>query len=287
MSTEGACVHTLRPPGSRGGPAGPTRAAPVRASHGPAVFSPHARSPADSPGLRKGKGVSKGRLLSLSPAGVGRGSTAGFPPHCPWPAFPSYIKKVMLAKCFYDCVSCKCYSLHNCKGQKSLPHGRASQALGSLPPGWWCPESLTSSSSSSRWLTSRRFSFLICSMLISSLTLAPSSICTCPAKSSSSSSCRNNSVLVHLSLVALCVLAFLPAEGRKSWEDGELKGWTVLQLRRIRVTEDARDGNNWRRLMHGKLWNSLPASVFPSSLDLNSLKREVSRHLSHSVYLST
>ena len=32
----------------------------------------------------------------------------------------------------------------------------------------------------------------------------------------------------------------------------------------------------------GKLWNSLPSSVFPSAYDLNSFKREVSRHLSHS-----
>ncbi|MPC83324.1 hypothetical protein E2C01_078032 [Portunus trituberculatus] len=30
----------------------------------------------------------------------------------------------------------------------------------------------------------------------------------------------------------------------------------------------------------GKLWNSLPASVFPSSCDLTSFKREVTRHLS-------
>merc|ERR1712035_213996 len=32
----------------------------------------------------------------------------------------------------------------------------------------------------------------------------------------------------------------------------------------------------------GKLWNSLPLSVFPPSYDLNSFKREVSRHLSNS-----
>ncbi|MPC30754.1 hypothetical protein E2C01_024023 [Portunus trituberculatus] len=32
-------------------------------------------------------------------------------------------------------------------------------------------------------------------------------------------------------------------------------------------------------LFSGKLWNSLPASVFPSSYDLTSFKREVSRHL--------
>ncbi|MPC35890.1 hypothetical protein E2C01_029327 [Portunus trituberculatus] len=30
----------------------------------------------------------------------------------------------------------------------------------------------------------------------------------------------------------------------------------------------------------GKLWNSLLASVFPTSCDLTSFKREVSRHLS-------
>ena len=32
----------------------------------------------------------------------------------------------------------------------------------------------------------------------------------------------------------------------------------------------------------GKLWNSLPASIFPPAYDLNCFKREVSRHLSHS-----
>ena len=32
----------------------------------------------------------------------------------------------------------------------------------------------------------------------------------------------------------------------------------------------------------GKLWNSLPASVFPPAYDLNCFKREVSRHLSPS-----
>ena len=32
----------------------------------------------------------------------------------------------------------------------------------------------------------------------------------------------------------------------------------------------------------GKLWNSLPASIFPSAYDLNCLKREVSRHSFHS-----
>ncbi|MPC31874.1 hypothetical protein E2C01_025174 [Portunus trituberculatus] len=32
-------------------------------------------------------------------------------------------------------------------------------------------------------------------------------------------------------------------------------------------------------LFTGELWNSLPASVFPSSYDLNPFKREVSRHL--------
>ena len=31
----------------------------------------------------------------------------------------------------------------------------------------------------------------------------------------------------------------------------------------------------------GKLWNSLPASIFPPAYDLNCFKREVSRHLSH------
>ena len=31
----------------------------------------------------------------------------------------------------------------------------------------------------------------------------------------------------------------------------------------------------------GKLWNSLPASVFPPAYDLNCFKREVSRHLFH------
>ncbi|MPC16970.1 hypothetical protein E2C01_009814 [Portunus trituberculatus] len=30
----------------------------------------------------------------------------------------------------------------------------------------------------------------------------------------------------------------------------------------------------------GKLWNSLPVSVFPTSYDLTSFKRKVSRHLS-------
>ncbi|MPC50562.1 hypothetical protein E2C01_044391 [Portunus trituberculatus] len=30
----------------------------------------------------------------------------------------------------------------------------------------------------------------------------------------------------------------------------------------------------------GKLWNFLPASVFPTSYDLSSFNREVSRHLS-------
>ena len=34
----------------------------------------------------------------------------------------------------------------------------------------------------------------------------------------------------------------------------------------------------------GKLWNSLPASVFPPAYDLNCFKREVSRHLSHSSF---
>ncbi|MPC55258.1 hypothetical protein E2C01_049190 [Portunus trituberculatus] len=29
----------------------------------------------------------------------------------------------------------------------------------------------------------------------------------------------------------------------------------------------------------GKLWNSLPAPVFPTSYDLSSFKREVSSHL--------
>ena len=33
----------------------------------------------------------------------------------------------------------------------------------------------------------------------------------------------------------------------------------------------------------GKLWNSLPLSVFPPAYDLNSLKRGVSRHLSHKI----
>ena len=31
----------------------------------------------------------------------------------------------------------------------------------------------------------------------------------------------------------------------------------------------------------GKLWNSIPMSVFPPAYDLNSFKRGVSRHLSH------
>ena len=37
----------------------------------------------------------------------------------------------------------------------------------------------------------------------------------------------------------------------------------------------------------GKLWNSLSASVFPSTYDLNSFKREVSRHLTQSFGLWT